>query len=150
MGKMSELNKSNRKVKIRADGSIQVISEPGSETRTDQSFKDSQNINSIMKRYKSLGYDYNNMPNVASGAYGDFSKVKDFQSALNATLKVQENFNMLPSEVRKRFYNDPQKLMEFMKDPSNLDEAVRLGLVIKKPTPEKPLPEEKTPTEPKK
>jgi len=133
MGKMSKININNRKVKIRADGSVQVITENGSQTRTDQSFKDSQNVNSIMRRYSQLGYRYENLPEVAKGTYGDFTKVKDYKSAMETSIKVQDAFMQLPSEVRKRFYNDPQKLNEFMADPKNRQEAEKIGLL--KPTP---------------
>lgn len=147
MGQTTKINGSNRKVKIRADGSVQVVSENGPETRTDQSFKDTQNVNSIMRRYSALGYDYSKLPDVAKGAYGDFTKIKDYQSSLNASLEVQKAFMSLPSEIRKRFYNDPQKLNDFMKDPKNKEEAEKIGLLKKQP-PKVEIPE--ITTEPKK
>jgi hypothetical protein len=37
----------------------------------------------------------------------------------------------LPAELRARFENDPAKLIEFIDNSENLDEAINLGLVNK-------------------
>lgn len=61
--------------------------------------------------------------------YGDFSAVPDYQGALQIVIDAQSRFSELPSDLRKRFANDPAQLMEFLSDESNRDEAVRLGLL---------------------
>lgn len=136
MGIMTDKLNKNRKVIIRPDGSVKIISENGTDTKTDQSFKDTQNINSIMRRYSALGYDYAKLPDATKGAYGDFTKVKSYEQALQMSLDVKNAFMKLPSEIRKRFYNDPQKLNDFMMDPKNQEEAIKIGLLQKKAQPE--------------
>jgi len=41
----------------------------------------------------------------------------------------------LPSDVRKRFSNDPAELIDFLADKKNDEEAIKLGLKIKKNVP---------------
>ena len=40
-------------------------------------------------------------------------------------------FAQLPSELRKRFHNDPAELVVFMSDSANVEEAISLGLMSK-------------------
>lgn len=96
------------------------------ESLTVQSEKDDADLNVIMARYGVTG----RMPDVVKvPQYGDFTGVSDFQSALNVVRAAQEGFMELPADVRYRFANDPQRLLEFVNDSQNRDEAVRLGLV---------------------
>lgn len=98
------------------------------EDRTQQHFAEECDINTIVKRFGLTG----ELPEVVHVPQsGDFTGVTDFQSAMEAVRKAQENFMELPGELRYRFANDPQRLMEFMEDGKNLDEAVKLGLVNK-------------------
>ena len=93
---------------------------------TKQSFKDECDINNIMKRYNATGavtHLNNRMPE-----YGDFSDPVDFQNALNTVLEGQSMFAELPADLRDRFGNNPQKLLEFLAEADNFDEAVKLGL----------------------
>lgn len=84
----------------------------------------------IMKRFSSTGIDP--MSAYYSAQFGDATKATSF---MEATLLVQEASNAfvsLPSAVRERFKNDPGKLLEFLGDEKNYDEALSLGLVEKK------------------
>lgn len=80
----------------------------------------------IMRRFSAAGIDP--MNEYYKKQFGDASKASDLFSA---TLLVQEAstaFQSLPSAVRERFKNDPVKLLDFLGDEKNLDEAVKLGL----------------------
>lgn len=94
---------------------------------TRQEFAQEADINNIMRKYAS------GLPPSPAGArpplFGDFSNVPDYQTALNKVLDAQERFAELPSHVRKRFDNDPAKLLEFLASEDNRAEAVDLGLV---------------------
>lgn len=97
---------------------------------TQQSFKDECDINTIVKRFGLTG----EMPGgFAMPVSGDFSGIGDFQSAMNAVRAAQEAFDSLPGEMRARFANDPQRLISFLEDGANRDEAVKLGLVALPP-----------------
>lgn len=93
---------------------------------THQSFRDECDIRNIMKKYKKTGI----VSHVSSlqPMYGDFSDPLDYRESLNAVIEAQESFDSLPAELRKRFNNDPGSLLEFVYNPENKDEAIRLGI----------------------
>lgn len=99
-------------------------------SKTQQHFKDEHDINNIMKKYLKQGISYNQLPN-PSGIYGDFSNVKDYQNSLQTIIDADQAFLTIPSNIRKKFDNDPQKLFEFLNDKKNYEEAVKLGLIEK-------------------
>lgn len=105
---------------------------------TVQSFAEEADINVIMDRYGVTGQ----MPlNPKTPMYGDFTEVTDYQTSMNAIVKAQRDFMELPAKLRSRFDNNPQKLLEFMEDEDNLDEAVKLGLCIKPQVTDEAKPE---------
>lgn len=91
-----------------------------------QEFKDECDINRIMKRVLK-----GQLVPAARGAprFGDFSRVEDFHWAQNVLVAAEAQFARLPSEVRKRFGNSPVRMLEFVHNDKNRDEAVKLGLV---------------------
>jgi len=93
---------------------------------TKQSHKDECDINNIMKRWAATGIVRQPLKTPISG---DFSEVPDYQTALNAVLAAQASFDALPSDIRKRFYNDPSEFYQFYNDSNNYDELVKLGLI---------------------
>ena len=96
------------------------------ETRTKQEFKTQCDINCVIKNYDKTGLITH--VNNAKAQYGDFTAVNEYQEALNIVVDSQAAFAELPSEIRKRFNNDPGKFLEFVTDPKNIDEMVELGL----------------------
>lgn len=97
---------------------------------TQQQFKEECDINEIVRRFGLTG----ELPeNVRVPQSGDFTGITDFQSAMNAVREAQENFMALPAEIRERFANDPQKLMDFVANDANRDEAIKLGIVSRPP-----------------
>jgi len=97
--------------------------------RTKQSFKEQCDINWIMERYNKTGQ----LPEMIKreGKYGDFSSAGTYQDALNVVRHAEIQFASLSSAVRERFLNDPARFLEFVNDPSNIDEMVDLGLATK-------------------
>lgn len=93
-----------------------------------QGFKQDCDINAIMKRYRKTGV-LDHVSRVAA-RYGDFSSVVEYREALDKVLEADNAFAALPAELRKRFDNEPAKLLEFMDNPANLKEAIELGLAI--------------------
>lgn len=101
---------------------------------TQQQFADEADINKLVKRYEVTGMYY--PPDVIVSRkpqYGDFTGVKSaFDAYLAAEAFLDDahaQFDELPSNVRSRFDNDPSVMLEFLEDPSNYDEAKRLGLI---------------------
>jgi len=100
-----------------------VCEEP---TRAQQHHKDECDINVILERFGKTGQ----LPvNAISGTYGDFSGVHDYHTALNTLIAAEAEFDGLPAKIRARFDNEPAKLIEFLNDPKNKDQAIELGLV---------------------
>lgn len=95
------------------------------EGRTQQQFKDECDINTIVRRFGITGH----MPEGLPGNFGDFTDVADYQTALNKVRESGEMFMELPSDVRKRFHNNPYELMKFLSNEGNRAEAQKLGLV---------------------
>lgn len=106
-------------------------------SRTQQEFKDKQNINAIVKRHTETGVWTSVMKN--DPLFDDVSNVMTYKEALNVQIEAQRNFNKLPAKTRERFKNDPARLLDFLNVKDNYDEAVELGLV---------KPKEKTPPPP--
>lgn len=93
---------------------------------TQQNFKAECEINNILRRYDKTGLITH--VNNAVAQYGDYTEVNEYQESLNMVINAQNAFNELPSEVRKRFGNDPGAFFEFATNPANHEEMVRLGL----------------------
>jgi phage internal scaffolding protein len=95
-----------------------------------QHFKEECDINNILKQFNITGQ----MPEgTLSPRYGDFTGIGDYHSALNKVIAAEDEFMSLPADLRARFENDPAQLIEFLDNNQNYDEAVKLGLVEKKP-----------------
>jgi phage internal scaffolding protein len=48
---------------------------------------------------------------------------------MNLVTNAQTMFNELPANVRARMDNDPAKFFDFIQDPQNKPEAIKLGLM---------------------
>jgi len=97
-------------------------------SRTQQHFKDETDINNILRQFNVTGL----LPQKAlSPRYGDFTGIGDYHGALNQVIAAEGEFMTLPAQLRARFNNDPQELIEFLNNPENKDEAQKLGLVNK-------------------
>lgn len=94
---------------------------------TKQSFAEEADINYIIRRF---GLDGQLPSNVQMPMNGDFRNAPDFMSAMNLIVAAREGFMTLPAKIRSRFDNDPRKLVDFLSDEANRDEAVKLGIVV--------------------
>lgn len=93
---------------------------------TVQSQAEEADINVLMMRYGITG----KMPeNPRVPTYGDFTGISNYQDALNAVMAADNDFMALPADVRARFQNDPQMLLEFVSNDANIEEARKLGLM---------------------
>lgn len=101
--------------------------------RVKQSHVAECDINNILKHFSATGQLNHVRANSAMGAYADLPDNIDFQESLNIIKQGETAFSSLPSKVRDRFGNDPAKFLEFMADPSNIPEAIKLGLATLRP-----------------
>ncbi|UOF82955.1 scaffold protein [Microviridae sp.] len=101
---------------------IDCAGDPGMTNQADAADCD---IHNIMKKFQATGV----LPGADKKAlYGDFSDPLEFQEAMNVVARAEEQFANLTSRVRERFGNDPQKFLEFVSNPENAKEMVKLGL----------------------
>nr|QJB20007.1 MAG: internal scaffolding protein [Microvirus sp.] len=117
--------------------------------RTKQSFKQECDVNQIMKRFKraNAGASFlDRYQGYLSGQFGDFSNVVDYRTALDQVRQANDVFDRLPAIVRKRFGNDAAAFLDFVHDPSNQGEMVKMGLANAKPEVKKEA--EKAPEKP--
>lgn len=110
---------------------------PPEEDMTQQQFAEEVDINEIVRRFGLTG----ELPeNFRAPMTGDFSEVTDFQSAMNAVRAAESEFMRMPAELRRRFADDPQRLLDFLDDPRNRAEAESLGLVKRPAETTRPAP----------
>lgn len=112
---------------------------------TQQSAKDECDVNVIIDRIKRGADIPNASPNPPR--YGDFTAIPtDLRECLNIVRQADELFMSMDAKVRRRFDNDPAKMLDFLNDDKNRQEAIDLGLVEAPPiaTPENVTPVEKT------
>lgn len=118
----------------RADGSIMVATVNEEPSKTQQQFKDECDVNNIVKKYETTG-EWLHLTK-RQGVYADVSEIKDYHQSLDKVQRANDAFMSLPAEMRLRFKNDPGQLLEFLADPKNKEEGIKLGLY------EKPAPSE--------
>ncbi len=113
------------------------VSPHGGVSMTDQQYVKDCDINTILKQYGATG----RLPvDIREGVSGDFSDIGDYQDCLDRINRAKDAFLALPSHIRDRFGNDPTAYVDFVLDPSNTDECIRLGLKVKaEPEPETSL-----------
>lgn len=93
---------------------------------TQQGHKKECDINYIIKKYDKTGL-IGRIQKI-EGVYGDVSGA-DFRKAQELVLNSKKLFNALPGNIKKRFNQSPEFLYEFMEDPGNREEAIKLGLI---------------------
>lgn len=110
----------------RDQASLEDVIDCLEEPRALQSAEEESNINTIVRRFGLTG----EMPNdLRMPQSGDFTGLPDFHSAMNMVRAAQEEFERVPAEVRARFNNDPSRLMAFIENEANRDEARKLGFL---------------------
>ncbi len=95
---------------------------------TQQSFREESEINNILARYTKTGV-LEHVNKYGAGAYNDMPASTEFVDAMNMVTEANSMFADLPADVRNRFKNDPVEFLEFVNDPDNTDEMVKMGLL---------------------
>lgn len=121
---------------LRKNNTRIVMKENHEPSLTDPSFKTECDINRIMEKFAKTGELPTNRR--GEGVYADFSNVTDYASSMHAISQAQESFNGLPARIRRHFDNDPGKLLDFMSNPENAEEAFKLGLIDQEPPKKEP------------
>ncbi len=107
---------------------------------TQQHFADEVNINNIVKKFLQTG----SLPVAQNQAEFGYASEQTFTEAMIVVSQATEEFQKLPSHVRKHFENDTALYLDAASDPSKRHVFEELGL-LEAITPPKP---ETAPTEP--
>lgn len=102
-----------------------VVTPVGDVSRTEQHHAQGANINTIMAKYKKTGL----IPQFVGAAYGDFTGVTDYHTAIELVRQSQLEFERLPANIRRYFNDDPGQLLDFVADDANRAKAIELGLI---------------------
>lgn len=144
-----------RKVKKSFDPSDKVLVVTGA-GKTEQAHKAQCDINVILRDYQRTGLIRHAKEN--AGRYDDVTAI-DFTQAMQLVTSAQNMFLSLPSDMRKRFGNDPAAFLDFVQNPENAGEMQKLGILkgndgidvsgalVGSPTKVDPLPEPEPPPE---
>lgn len=96
------------------------------------------NLKMIIEKYHKTGF----APiNERSPLMGDLTDVPDLMNARDRITQANEDFARIDPKIRKRFDNDPFKLMRFLNDQENREEAIAIGLIPKPVKASEPVPE---------
>jgi len=95
-------------------------------SKTDGSFKKMCDAKEIVNKFRTTGL----VTHVAKkqGTYADVSQVPDLHQSMTVIKEAESEFMQLPAKIRKKFDNDMTKYYNFIMDPNNDEEAVKLGL----------------------
>lgn len=96
-------------------------------TRTQQHMAADCDINNILNKYKRTGV----LPTLIKKEprFGDFADSPTYQESLELVMFSREQFEALPSAVRKRFRNEPAEFLAFASNPANSKEMAEMGLL---------------------
>lgn len=125
---VNEVKKNGNVVEKKKNGKLSVkLYFDGKDGKTKQEFKEVSQIQNILNKYQKTGI----VTHLAKhqGQYGDFTKVQSFQDAAVQLTNAVNTFMELPATIREKFENDASKLISFINDEKNFDEAVKLGLL---------------------
>lgn len=97
---------------------------------TQQSFAEEVDINNIISKFLKTGLlsDVDAI-NARKGVFSDVSNLGDFHSAMIKISQINDSFASLPVDVRAKFDYDPGKLIDWLANPANALEAVKIGLL---------------------
>lgn len=100
--------------------------------RTKQAFKDSCDINKMLKKAQTTG-SISHLLKYPAPIYGSFDGEFDLLTAQAQIQKANKIFDDLPSEVRSEFNNDALAFVKFAGDPANNDKLRELLPAIAEP-----------------
>lgn len=105
-------------------------------SKTQQNCKDECDINLIVKKHAQTGLLTHTNKNEPK--YGDFTRAMPYQDAMNLVAQADEQFSLLPAELRKKFENDSAQFLAFCEDENNITEMQDLGILPKPKSPAAP------------
>lgn len=121
------IDRSGHECSFRDNGSLKMTLVNKEPSLTIQSEKDACDLNKIMERFNRTGV----MTNIRTKPlqFGGFQSQDDYHQTMIRIQEAEDAFMELPAQTRARFDNDLGKLVDFMGNPENRAEAIKLGLM---------------------
>jgi phage internal scaffolding protein len=96
-------------------------------SRVKQSFAKECDINTIMSKWQKTGL----LEHAAQhqGQYVECGTSESYHEACNQVIAAKAAFATLPSNLRKRFANDPAEFLAFVSNSDNREEMISMGLM---------------------
>lgn len=130
-------------VYIRENGTRGVRTVHPGESMTQQQFKDDCDVNIMLAKFMKTN-DPAHLRLRDAGVYADLAGAPDYMEAMQTIATANQAFEAIDARIRlDKFNNDPQKMIQFLADPQNQEEAIKLGLMVRRPeAPKDPVLEE--------
>lgn len=97
-------------------------------SKAKQAFASECDINTIMARYQKTGLIEH--VNEHGPRYGDAASYTDYHASMNLVAETNSMFSELPAQIRSQFDNDPSLFLDFIADPENREEMIKMGLTV--------------------
>lgn len=94
-------------------------------SRTKQSFAEEADINNIVQKHDARTLIQS--LNLAEKSYGDVTSFQDFHEIMNVLVEAEQDFQNLPSDVRRLFDNDVAVYLDTAHDDDKRNALVDLG-----------------------
>jgi len=101
-------------------------------SKTDQSFRNEVNVNSIMAKYTKTGQITHLRQ--SRGQFMDISAVPDLMTAFDIVRSAEKSFMELPAVIRERLGNNPANMQDFILDSRNSDLLIEYGILVPRET----------------
>ena len=94
---------------------------------TKQAHRDECDVNKIIAKYRKTGVieHLNNNPQNF-----DYAPGVDFQEAVELVQQGEDQFNQLPASIRTQFDNNTSDFVDFVSNPANHEEMIKMGLIV--------------------
>lgn len=107
---------------------------------TKQSFKKQCDIKHIMRGYTSTGVYTHVVKNPKHLNYGEVNINKSWHDTQTLLANLSSKFESLSDSIKLKFKTS-KNMIDFVSDPKNLKESVKLGLLSDEYLPDEPKPE---------
>lgn len=113
-------------IEIRANGTKRVATVNTEPAKTDPSYLKETDVNHIIQKFTKTGQ----ITHITrkKGSFADVSNATDLLTALQTIQHSKNMWSQLPEKIQDRF-GTPQKLLKFLNNPDNMEEAAKLGLL---------------------
>lgn len=116
-----------KKIETLKSGRVRVSTINSEPDMAQQQYKESCDVNNIMKKYEQTGI----VTHLAAGQgrYADLGDPVDLMDAKMRVIRAESAFMALPADLRAKCGHDPANFLKMLKDGSNDAELIKLGII---------------------